>query len=75
LKAAGEDFHKPKLTEIDRDLRYFGSGWKVQSWWVGQGTLGRSSLRGNSADPEDTEGKTHRFKIVGKDEADVATGR
>ncbi|HXV08348.1 MAG TPA: hypothetical protein VD791_09990, partial [Burkholderiales bacterium] len=23
LKAAGEDFDKPRLTQIDRDLRYF----------------------------------------------------
>ena len=75
LKAAGEDFDKPKLTEIERDLRYFSQ------------RLDSAILVDVSKEPQDevhfgatvkaegADGGTQRFTIVGEDEADVATGK
>lgn len=75
LKAAGEDFDKPRLTAIERDLRYFSQ------------RLDSAILIDPSSEPqdevhfgatvraEDAEGHVHCFKIVGEDEADVATGK
>jgi transcription elongation factor GreB len=75
LKAAGEDFDKPKLTEIDRDLRYFAQ--RLESAiLVDPGKEPQDEVHfGATVQAEDAEGKTHRFKIVGEDEADVATGK
>jgi transcription elongation GreA/GreB family factor len=75
LKAAGEDFDKPKLTEIDRDLRYFAQ--RLESAiLVDPGKEPQDEVHfGATVQAEDAEGHTHRFKIVGEDEADVATGK
>ena len=75
LKAAEEDFDKPKLTEIERDLRYFSqrleSAILVDPSKEPQGEV----HFGATVEAEDEEGHLHRFKIVGEDEADVATGK
>jgi transcription elongation GreA/GreB family factor len=75
LKAAAEDFDKPKLTEIDRDLRYFAQ--RLESAiLVDPGKEPQDEVHfGATVQAEDAQGKTHRFKIVGEDEADVATGK
>jgi len=75
LKAAGEDFDKPKLTAVDRDLRYFAQ--RLESAiLVAPGKEPQDEVHfGATVQAEDAEGKTHRFKIVGEDEADVATGK
>jgi transcription elongation GreA/GreB family factor len=75
LKAAGEDFDKPKLTEIDRDLRYFAQ--RLESAiLVDPGKEPQDEVHfGATVQAKDAEGHTHRFKIVGEDEADVATGK
>ena len=75
LKAAAEDFDKPKLTEIDRDLRYFAQ--RLESAiLVDPGKEPQDEVHfGATVQAEDAEGKTRRFKIVGEDEADVATGK
>jgi len=75
LKAAAEDFDKPKLTEIERDLRYFSQ------------RLDSAILVDVSKEPQDEvhfgatvkaeadDGGIQSFTIVGEDEADVATGK
>jgi transcription elongation factor GreB len=75
LKAAGEDFDKPKLTEIERDLRYFSQ--RLESAILVDPTKEPHDEVHFAAtvEAEDEEGTTHRFKIVGEDEADVATGK
>lgn len=75
LKAAGEDFDKPKLTQIDRDLRYFSqrleSAIPIDPSKEPQDEVHFAA----TVRAEDAEGRVHRFKIVGEDEADVATGK
>ena len=75
LKAAGEDFDKPKLTEIERDLRYFSQ--RLESAILVDPTNEPQDEVHFAAtvEAEDEEGHIHRFKIVGEDEADVATGK
>jgi transcription elongation GreA/GreB family factor len=75
LKAAGQDFDKPRVTQIERDLRYFSQ------------RLESAILIDPSKEPQDEvhfgatvraeapDGHVHRFKIVGEDEGDVATGK
>ncbi len=75
LKADGEAFDKPKLQEIERDLRYFSA------------RLDSAILVEISSQPKDeahfgatvtTQGATGGiagFTIVGEDEADVASGK
>ena len=75
LKAAAEDFDKPKLTEIERDLRYFSQ------------RLDSAILVDVSKEPQDEvhfgatvkaetdDGEARCFTIVGEDEANVATGK
>jgi transcription elongation factor GreB len=75
LKSAGQDFDKPKLTAIDRDLRYFSQ--RLESAIVvDPGKEPQDEVHfGATVQAEDAHGQTHRFKIVGEDEADVATGK
>jgi transcription elongation GreA/GreB family factor len=75
LKAAAEAFDKPRLTAIDRDLRYLSQ--RLESAIV---VDPRSESQdevhfGATVRAEDPHGTVHRFKIVGEDEADVATGK
>ena len=75
LKAAEEDFDKPRLSAIERDLRYFSQ------------RLDSAILVDTSKEPQDEvhfgatvkaldeDGNAHSFTIVGEDEADVASGK
>ncbi len=75
LKQAAENFDKPRLAEIDRDLRYY------------QARLDSAIVVDVSKEPkdevhfgatvrtEDEDGKVDTFTIVGEDEADVAHGK
>lgn len=74
--SAGEDSQaKQKLREIERDQRYFNA------------QLERAAIVDPAGQPQDEvhfgavvgildeDGKSHRFSIVGDDEADVAAGK
>lgn len=75
LKQAAEAFDRPRLIQVERDLRYY------------QARLDGAILVDVTAQPvdevrfgasvkaEDGDGATHTFAIVGEDEADVAEGR
>jgi transcription elongation factor GreB len=75
LKSAAEAFDKPKLTAVDRDLRYFSQ--RLESAiLVDQRKEPQDEVHfGATVQAQDAHGHTHRFKIVGEDEADVATGK
>lgn len=75
LKAAGEDFDKPKLTEIERDLRYFSQ--RLESAiLVDVSKEPRDEVHfGATVEAGADGGEVQRFTIVGEDEADVATGK
>jgi transcription elongation factor GreB len=75
LKAAAEDFDKPKLTEIERDLRYFSQ--RLDSAIpVDVENEPRDEVHfGAKVRAETDDGQVHEFTIVGEDEADVATGK
>jgi transcription elongation GreA/GreB family factor len=75
LKAAGEDFDKPKLTEIERDLRYFSQ--RLESAiLVDVDNEPQDEVHfGATVKTESGDGEVHEFTIVGEDEADVATGK
>ncbi len=75
LKAAGEHFDKPKLTAVDRDLRYFSQ--RLESAiLVDPSKEPQDEVHfGATVQAEDADGHMHRFKIVGEDEADVAVGK
>jgi len=75
LKAAGEDFDKPKLTEIERDLRYFSQ--RLDSAIpVDVSSEPQDEVHfGATVKAETAEGDVHEFTIVGEDEADVAQGK
>jgi transcription elongation factor GreB len=75
LRAAGEDFDKPKLTAIERDLRYFSQ--RLDSAIpVDVSTEPQDEVHfGATVKTETAKGDVHEFTIVGEDEADVATGK
>jgi transcription elongation factor GreB len=75
LKAAAQDFDKPKLTEIERDLRYFSQ--RLESAiLVDVDNEPRDEVHfGATVKAETDDGDVHEFTIVGEDEADVATGK
>jgi transcription elongation GreA/GreB family factor len=75
LKAAGEDFDKPKLTAIERDMRYFSQ--RLESAIVVDPSREPQDEVhfGATVKAVDEDGNAHRFTIVGEDEADVATGK
>ncbi len=75
LKRAAEDFDRPRLTEIERDLRYFQA--KLESAIpVELAAQPLDEVRfGASVKAEDENGDTHTFTIVGEDEADVVHGK
>lgn len=75
LKAAGEAFDRPRLIQVERDLRYFQAQLD-NAVLVDVSSQPRDEVRfGASVKAEDEEGKTHAFTIVGDDEAAVAEGR
>lgn len=75
LKAASEDFDKPRLTQIERDLRYFSQ--RLDSAiLVDPSKEPQDEVHfGATVRAQDAAGHVHRFKIVGEDEADVSTGK
>jgi transcription elongation factor GreB len=75
LKRAAEDFDRPRLTQIERDLRYYQA--KLESAIpVDLAAQPRDEVRfGASVQAEDENGATHAFTIVGQDEADVVHGK
>src|SRR5579859_5084250 len=75
LKQAAEDFDRPKLSEIERDLRYYQA--RLDSAIpVNVAAQPRDEVRfGASVQTEDEGGATHTFTIVGEDEADVVHGK
>lgn len=75
LKAAGEDFDKPKLTAIERDLRYFSQRLDTAILVDPRNEPQDEVHFGATVEAQDEKGHVHRFKIVGEDEADVATGK
>lgn len=75
LKRAAEDFDRPNLIRIERDLRYFQS--RLESAIPVSGTAHpRDEVRfGASVRAGDESGAIHTFTIVGEDEADVVQGK
>ena len=75
LKRAAEDFDRPKLWQIERDLRYFQT--KLDTAIpVNVAAQPLDEVRfGASVKTEDESGATHTFTIVGQDEADVVHGK
>jgi transcription elongation factor GreB len=75
LKRAAEDFDRPRLTQIERDLRYYQA--KLESAIpVNVTAQPPDEVRfGASVQTEDESGATHTFTIVGEDEADVVHGK
>jgi transcription elongation factor GreB len=75
LKAAAEDFDKPKLTEIERDLRYFSQRLDSAIPVDVQNEPRDEVHFGAKVKAETDDGEVHEFTIVGEDEANVATGK
>jgi transcription elongation factor GreB len=75
LKRAAEDFDRPKLTQIERDLRYYQS--RLESAIpVSVAAQPRDEVRfGATVRTGDESGAIHTFTIVGEDEADVVHGK
>jgi transcription elongation GreA/GreB family factor len=75
LKQAGENFDKPRLAEIERDLRYYQL--RLESAIaVDVSKEPKDEVHfGATVRTEDEDGKVHTFTIVGEDEADVARGK
>lgn len=75
LKAAGEAFDRPRLIQVERDLRYFQARLDG-AIMVDVSSQPQDEVRfGASVKAEDGDGNTHTFTIVGDDEAAVAEGR
>lgn len=75
LKRAAQDFDRPRLTQIERDLRYYQA--RVESAIpVDADAQPHDEVRfGASVQAGDESGATHTFTIVGEDEADAAHGK
>lgn len=75
LKGAGEDFDRPRLAQIERDLRYYQARLEA-AILVDDSSQPKDEVHfGASVQTEDAQGAVHTFLIVGEDEADVARGR
>lgn len=75
LKRAAEDFDRPRLGQIERDLRYYQA--KLESAIpVDLAAQPRDEVRfGASVKAEEENGASQSFTIVGEDEADVVHGK
>jgi transcription elongation GreA/GreB family factor len=75
LKRVAEDFDRPRLSQVERDLRYFEA--RLESAIpVDLGAQPPDQVRfGASVKAEDESGATPTFTIVGEDEADVVHGK
>lgn len=75
LKQAAEAFDRPRLIQVERDLRYFQARLDA-AIVVDIATQPQDEVHfGASVKARDEAGSTHAFTIVGDDEADVAEGR
>jgi transcription elongation GreA/GreB family factor len=75
LKQAGEAFDRPRLAQVERDLRYY-QGRLDSAIQVDVGAQPQDEVHfGANVTAEDGEGETHTFTIVGADEADAAGGK
>jgi len=75
LKGAEEDFDRPRLAEIERDLRYYQARLEA-AVVVDVSTQPRDEVHfGASVKTENEAGAVHTIAIVGEDEADAAHGR
>jgi len=75
LKKAAEDFDRPKLSQIERDLRYFQTKLDTAIPVNGAKQPLDEVRFGASVQTEDESGAKHTFTIVGEDEADVVHGK
>ena len=75
LKRAAEDFDRPKMTQIERDLRYYQSRLESAIPVEAAAQPGDEVRFGASVRAEDEDGTIHTFTIVGEDEADVVNGK
>ena len=74
LKRAAEDFDRPRLTQVERDLRYYQARLDG-AILVDIASQPQDEIRfGARVTAEDEEGAKHTFTIVGEDEANVALG-
>jgi transcription elongation GreA/GreB family factor len=75
LKEAADDFERPRLVQIERDLRYFQARLDA-AIVVDISTQPRDEVHfGARVKAEDAQGLAHDFTIVGEDETDVARGK
>jgi transcription elongation GreA/GreB family factor len=75
LKEAAEDFDKPRLAALERDLRYYQARLESAILVDAPDRAKEEVHFGATVKAEDEEGKVHEFAIVGEDEADVAAGK
>lgn len=74
LKQAAQDFDRPKLAQIERDLRYFQAQLESAIEVAPPGEHLDQVRFGASVETGDESGKAHTFTIVGEDEADAGRG-
>ena len=75
LKEAAADFDRPRLMQIERDLRYLQARLEA-AVVVDVAAQPRDAVHfGARVKAEDEDGRTHVFTIVGEDETDAAHGR
>ena len=74
-QAAEDSEAKQQLRVVERDLRYFNAQLERASVVDLHGQPRDEVHFGAAVTIHDEQGKEHRFKIVGDDEADVAAGR
>lgn len=75
LKRADEAFDRPRMNQVERDLRYYQARLEG-AILVDVASQPRDEVRfGARVKAEDEEGTVHTFTIVGEDEADVSLGR
>jgi transcription elongation factor GreB len=75
LKQAAEDFDKPRLATIERDLRYFQSRLESAIPVVVADEPTDEVHFGATVRTEDEKGEIDSFTIVGEDEADIAKAK
>lgn len=75
LKQAAEAFDRPRLIQVERDLRYYQARLDGAILVDITAQPGDEVRFGASVKAEDENGAAHTFSIVGEDEADVAEGR
>lgn len=75
LRAADDSEAKQKLREVERDQRYFKTQLERAILVDPAGHPPAEAHFGAQVTMVDESGKTHRFTIVGDDEADVAAGK